>query len=81
MLLYAAMVIWDVIEFLAFPALCILIGVWNHYPWQYYAATVGGYFALFLVLEVVLRLIFKAFDKKFESFIERKLKKYLHKSE
>jgi uncharacterized membrane protein len=78
-ILYIGMIIFDVIEFLALPALFLIIGLMNSFPWQYYAITIGGYFALFIVLEIILHFIFKALDKKYTPLIERKLEKYLNK--
>ena len=68
-------VIWDVIEFCAFPALCVVIGLLNSYPWQYYAFTVGGYIVLFIIAETVAYFIFKLLDKKYVPLIVRKIKK------
>ena len=78
-ILYIGMIICDVIGFLALPALFLIIGLMNSFPWQYYALTIGGYFALFIVLEIILHFIFKALDKKYTSLIERKLEKYFNK--
>ena len=76
-ILYIGMVLWDIIEFLALPALFFIIGSVNSFPWQYYAITIGGYFALFIVLEIILHFVFKALGKKYTPLVERKLKKYL----
>ena len=78
-ILYIGMIIFDVIAFLALPALFLIIGLMNSFPWQYYAITIGGYFALFIVLEIILHFIFKALDKKYTPLIERKLEKYFNK--
>ena len=78
-ILYVGMVIWDIIEFLAIPALFLVIGLLNSLPWQYYAISIGGYFALFIILEIILHFAFKAFDKKYTPIIERKLEKYFNK--
>ena len=69
------MIICDIAEFLAGPALFIVIGLLNSYPWQYYAITIGGYFVLF----IIAYFVFKALDKKYTPLIERKLKKHLNK--
>ena len=79
-ILHVGMVIWDIIEFLAIPALFLVIGLLNSLPWQYYAISIGGYFALFIILEIILHFVFKALDKKYTPLIERKLKKYFDKS-
>ena len=75
-ILYLGMVIWDIIEFLAIPALLLVIGLLNSFPWQYYSISIGGYFALFIILEIILHFVFKALDKKYTPLIERKLEKY-----
>lgn len=78
---FIRMIIWDVTEFLALPALFFIIGVMNSLPWQYYAITMGGYFVIFIVLEIILYFIFKVLDKKYTPLIERKLEKYFNKFE
>ena len=75
-ILTIVMVILDIAEFLAIPALFIVIGLLNSFPWQYYAISIGGYFALFIILEIVLHLVFKALDKKYMPLVIRKLEKY-----
>ena len=67
--------IWDVVEFLAVPALFVGIGLYNDFPWQYYAISIGGYFAFFAIIEIAMHFIFKALDKKYTPIIERKLEK------
>ena len=78
-ILYVCMIIWDIIEFLAIPALLLVIGLLNSFPWQYYAISIGGYFALFIILEIILHFVFKALDKKYTPLIERKLEKLFDK--
>ena len=69
--LYIVMILWDIIEFLALPALFLIIGLINSFPWQYYAISIGGYFALFIISEIVLHFIFKALEKNmFHSFAD-----------
>ena len=77
-MLYVGMVIWDIIEFLALPILFLVLGLINSFPWQYYAIAIGGYFALFTILEIILHFVFKALDKKYTPLIERKLEKYFN---
>ena len=74
------MVIWDIVEFLAVPALFVIIGLLNSFSWQYYAITIGGYVVLLLLAELVAHFVFKALDKKYTPLIERKLEKYFSKS-
>ena len=73
------MVICDIAEFLAIPALFIVIGLLNSYSWLYYAITIGGYIVLFVVAEIIAHFVFKALDKKYTPLIERKLEKYFNK--
>ena len=77
-ILYTGMVIWDFIEFLALPILFLVLGLINSFPWQYYAIAIGGYFALFIILEIILHFVFKALDKKYTPLIKRKLEKYFN---
>lgn len=69
------LIIWDVTEFLALPILFVIIGLVNSYSWEFYAISIGGYFALFIILEIILRLVFKALDKKYTPIMKRKLEK------
>ena len=73
------MIICDIAEFLAVPALFIVIGLLNSYPWQYYAISIGGYIVLFIVAEMIAHFVFKTWNKKYSPLIERKLEKYLNK--
>ena len=74
------MVIWTLVEFLALPALFTVIGLLYKFPWQYYAVTIGGYFILFAIVEIIAHLIFKAIDKKFTPFLERKFNQIFNKT-
>ncbi len=75
-ILYVGMVIGDIIEFLALPILFLILGLINSFPWQYYAITIGGYFALFIISEIISHFVFKALNKKYTPLIERKLEQY-----
>ena len=74
------MVIYDIVEFLAVPALLAVIGLLNSYSRQYYAITIGGYVVLLIVADIVARLIFKALDKKYTPLLEKKINKYFNKA-
>ena len=78
-ILYIGMMIWDIIEFLFIPAVFLVVGLLNSFPWQYYAIVIGGYFALFIILEIILHFIFKTLDKKYTPLLKRKLEKYFDK--
>ena len=69
------MAIWDIVEFLAVPALFIIIGILNSFSWQYYVISIGGYVVLFIIVEIIAHFVFRALDKKYTPFIERKLEK------
>ncbi len=73
--LTALTVIWDIIEFLAVPALLVIIGLISSIPWQYYAISIGAYIALFILAEIVAHFVLKAFDKKYTPIIERKFER------
>ena len=70
-------VVWNLMEILAIPALFLIIGLLNSFPWQYYAATIGGYFIIAIVIQIICHFIFKHFEKKYESALMRLFKKYL----
>ena len=78
-ILNSFLVLCDIAEFLAVPALFIVIGLLNSYSWQYYVISIGGYIVLFIVAEVVAWFIFKALNKKYTPIINRKLEKYFRK--
>ena len=69
----------ELIEFLLLPTLFLLFGLWQQMPWQYYAITIGGYFGLWLLLEIALRLIFRWVGKKYSSRFERALVRLVSK--
>ena len=75
--LYIGIILWEILEFLAIPILCLIIGLWQSLPWQYYAFSIGGYFALFLILEIIMYFVCKALDKKFLPFIVKRIKKHI----
>ena len=75
--LYACMVIWEIIEFLFLPILFVLLGLYLKLPWQYYLITVGGYAAIFLLIDIGMRILFKHLDRKYSSIVERKLEKII----
>ena len=73
------MIIWDLIEFLAVPAFFVIIGLFNSFSWQYYVITIGGYFLLFIIFEIVTHFVFKALDKKYTPILEKKFEKHFSK--
>ena len=72
--------VWTLVEFLAIPAFLTVIGLLNDFPWQYYAISIGGYFILFIIIEIIAHFFFKAIDKKFTPFFERKLNQIFNKT-
>lgn len=72
-------IILELLEFLLLPTLFLLFGLWQQMPWQYYAITIGGYFGLWLLLEIALRLIFRWVGKKYSSRFERALVRLVSK--
>lgn len=71
-------IIWSAVEILAIPALFVIIGVLNKYPWQYYAITIGGLFLLFAIIDIVCRFLFKAFEKKYTPLFEKILNRFFN---
>ena len=65
------LILWNMIEILALPAFFAVISWFNGYPWQYYALTIGGYFVIVAILQLTLHLIFRKFEKKYSSAVER----------
>ena len=74
------LIIWSLSEFLAIPALLTIIGLINKFPWQYYAFSIGGYFILFILIEIIAHFISKAIDKKYTPFFEKKLNQIFNKT-
>lgn len=72
-------VVWYAVEILAIPALFVVIGVLNNYPWQYYAITIGGFFLLFAIIDIVCHFLFKAFEKKYTPIFERILYRFFNR--
>ena len=69
----------ELVEFLFFPLIFLIAGLLLQLPWQYYAITIGGYFALFILGELLLYLIFKRLEKKYSSRFAQKMEKILSK--
>ena len=68
-------VIWNLFEIFAIPVLFIIVGLLNNFPWQYYVATIGGYFIIALVIQTIGHFIFKRFEKRYESALVSLFKK------
>ena len=73
------LVIWDLIEFLALPAIFVVIGIFNQMPAAYYWITIGGYLALFALLQLLMWLLEKKLDKHFDALLTNKLAKRFSK--
>ena len=67
------MVIGEIAEFLFVPALCVLAGVLNGYPWQFYVISIGAYFVFLGLGELIISLICRAIDKKYTPFFKRQM--------
>lgn len=68
--------IWDLAELLAVPALLVICGLLNDFGYLYYIISIGAYFLLLLMIELILHFVFKAFNKKHRPILERKLEKF-----
>ena len=69
----------DLLEFLFFPLIFLIAGLLLQLPWQYYAITIGGYFALFFLGQLLLHLIFKRLGKQYSSRFAQKMEKIISK--
>ncbi|MBE6648808.1 MAG: hypothetical protein E7614_04730 [Ruminococcaceae bacterium] len=64
-------VVEDLIEALAFPAILVLIGLFNDLPWQYYVISISVYFIIAIIIQLVFHFVFKHFEKGFlHSFLD-----------
>lgn len=68
-------VIEDLVEIFIIPAIFIAVGLMNGLSWQYYLATVGGFFLMCIILQIILHFVFKRFEKKYESFLLKLFRK------
>lgn len=68
-------VIGNLVEILVVPAFFVVVGLVNDLPWQYYMATVGGFFILCILVQIILHFVFKRFEKKYESVLMKLFKK------
>ena len=68
-------VVWNLVEILAFPALFLIVGLLNDFPWQFYATTIGGYFIIAMIIQTICHFIFKRFEKQYESTLVKLFKK------
>lgn len=71
-------VIWEAVEILAVPALLAVIGALNGFPWEYYVISIGGYFLLFALIEIICSLVFKALEKKYTPVFRRIINKIIN---
>ena len=69
----------DLLEVLFFPLVFLIAGLLLQLPWQYYAITIGGYFALFFLGQLLLHLILKKFDKTYSRRFTKKLETIISK--
>ena len=65
----------DLLDLLMVPVIFTIVGLIRQVPWQYYIATIGCYFGLVSLLELVLRFFFSTPEKKQSTRFFRKLEK------
>ncbi len=68
-------VVWELAENLLLPAIFVVAGLMYDLPWQYYLATVGGYFVICIIIQIICHFSFKRFEKKFDSALMKLFKK------
>lgn len=71
--------ICELVEYLTLPAIFAVIGVWLQLPWQYYAITIGSYFAVLALGETMIWLFFQALGRPHSPRIFRKVQKISRK--
>lgn len=65
----------DLLDLLWVPVIFTIVGLIYQVSWQYYIATIGGYFGLVSILELVLRYLVSTPEKKQSTRFFRKLEK------
>ena len=78
-ILTVIMAICDIFEFLAIPALFVVIGLLNSYSWHYYVITIIAYVIIFALIELIAHSVSSKLDKKYTPRLVRKLEKYFGK--
>ena len=74
-LLTAILAFRAVLEYLALPALFILIGVLNGFGWRYYVCSVGGYAVAVALVEMAGALVGDKLGRSIGSRLSRMLKR------
>lgn len=78
-LLAAVLILWDIGEFLIVPAIFVALGIFCELPAAYYWITIGGYLAVFAVIQLLMWILEKTLGKRFEALLSNKLAKYFGK--
>ena len=78
-ILTVIMAIWDIFEFLAIPALFVVIGILNSFSWRYYVITMVGYVVIFALAELIAHSVSIKLDEKYTPLLVKKLEKYFGK--
>lgn len=70
----AIVIVWNLAEVLALPALLAVIGALNGYKADYYIISIGLYFALYGMICLVFYAIGRLFGKRINLFIGSRIK-------
>ena len=73
------LIIWDILEFIALPAILVVIGMICQMPPAFYWIVILGYLAIFAALQLILWILEKTLGKRFDAFVVHKLEKWLNK--
>lgn len=73
------LILWDIGEFLLIPAIFVALGIYCELPAAYYWITIGGYLAVFALLQLLMWILEKTLGKHFEALLTNKLAKYFGK--
>lgn len=74
-ILTAVMVIGEVLEFLALPAILMVIGIICDMPPAFYWVVILGYLAIFAAFQLLLWLLEKKLGKHFDALLTHRIEK------
>lgn len=77
-LISAALALQTAVEYLALPALFVVIGMLNGFGWKYYVWTIGGYAVIVILIEAIGGLVGKRACKGIASWFSKVLKSTEH---
>lgn len=74
------LIIWEILEFIALPAVLVVIGMICEMPPAFYRIIILGYLAIFAALQLLLWVLEKTLGKRIDALVIHKLEKWLKKN-